>query len=208
MATVISSPKDQFPATEMKTKMTTRDLTYTEPVVDWESDVDRERICGLKVARATMRYLLGLPATRLKASFDPGLCEGPEKKMSAENALLIAVAGTAWEVSLNVHLVRLEEIHLPEFDAARYIVSQCPYLRNRVDGVKDARLECVNATVRRYLFKAFEMLLSHGCEIEWLSRKLDDVGELSARQVAVFMRHSIGRLREWKQSQEDTHSNE
>ena len=144
-----------------------------------------------EAAHAVMRWLLGLPATRLELHDTGGLCHGSGKLIETRDELLVTLAGFAWEAGYLLFDVDWVGSRSDDFDHARDILRRCPHLclgfaaskrKNRVV------TQNVDVALKRWFRSAGQALLPHDDLIDVLGDELVLSRKLSARHVAAIMR--------------------
>jgi len=137
-----------------------------------------------EAGHAVMRWQLRWPATRLIVRDDgSGFCAGTGRRVDAEEALLVALAGPAAEISMRAGLLDWERSHFGDFGKARHLLTQCVPAKD------------IDATLRYEFAFACEVLSHDSDLIDAIAERLHDRGEVSARSVAALCREYERRLR-------------
>lgn len=144
--------------------------------------VSLDIIAQHEAGHAVMRWLLGLPATKLTSSRDGGYCAGTGRPIPAHQELLLCVAGIAVESGLGLGLVDLHGSQMDDLDAARVLVSRWTPAE-------------VDTEVQQWIGLASEMLRYNADLIEDIGIRLAESGELSARTIAARCREHRKRQR-------------
>lgn len=154
--------------------------------------VDPSTIAEHEVAHGLMRWLRGLKATNLWASATGGLCEGTGKKWDHKTALLVTLAGFAWETDTfaTTDQIKILNWKEPDFETARTIIRNAAWTRivpcSAPSGGVKLSLE---AAVKRWLLKARNMLCPFSDFIQDVGELLRQKGFISARSFAALLRH-------------------
>ena len=141
-----------------------------------------------EIAHGIMRWSVGLPATAIHCSKEGGLCEGTGRRIRPEDALLITLAGFAYEAGCGAFgAPDLDYSGGTDFDEAREILANCERLRMLV---KDGKVvaEGIDAALEHWFLKAGERLAPHREFIERVGCILADTGHISARRYGALLR--------------------
>lgn len=154
--------------------------------------VDPSIIAEHEVAHGLMRWLRGLKATNLWASATGGLCEGTGKEVDNESALLVTLAGYAWEVGplAAANQVKIRDRKEPDFESARTIIRNVTWTRIWPGSASNSVSKLsVEAAMKRWLLKARNMVCPFAEFIEDVGELLRQKGYISARSFAALLRH-------------------
>lgn len=149
-----------------------------------------------EVAHAVMRKLCRLSATELAVDgLGGGFCEGSGERINENEALLVTLAGIAWETGCRFTLIDWEMVRHTFVDAgeAWKLVNDLPILRFRPKYVEETdsweeRFEDPNNALNRWFAEAGERLKPHRALIRRLGKILEDEGSLSAARVDSYLR--------------------
>jgi hypothetical protein len=152
---------------------------------------DLYTIAGHEAAHAVMRYLLGLPCTRLTADENGGFCYGTGKPIEFKQDILVTLAGMAWEAGCFFELINLRSSRFGDLDYARAQLESKFWHRIRRGRGGKVVIRRVDTCVKHLLREAIAILYPFDDEIDQLGMDLADCGDMSARRVAAYMRHAI-----------------
>ncbi len=142
-------------------------------------------------AHAVMRKLCRMQASRLSVdTVGNGLCEGTGKTIGCDAALLVTIAGIAWETGLRFTLIDWEQTRLTFGDAAEawQLVTSAPTLRLRITAGEELAFEEPVHALNRWLARASDMLKPHSPLIRSMGNLLRKERVLAARRVAELLR--------------------
>lgn len=150
--------------------------------------IDIETLAEHEAAHAVMRWLLGLPATEIWINDEGGLCEGSGEMIPCETAVLVKLAGVAWEAGcIFTDLIDLANSHFQDLIEAEAILDKAVWLRFRVEDKKVIE-ESTSDSLRTWLKQAGELLFPHAFAVESIGASLANRRRLSAKTVAAFLR--------------------
>ncbi|MES2920079.1 MAG: hypothetical protein V4819_00935 [Verrucomicrobiota bacterium] len=143
-----------------------------------------------------MRKLCWMAATKLSVDeLGNGLCEGTGERTGLDDALLVTLAGIAWEWetrSPELFLARIdwEGMRTSFGDAAEawQLVESSPVLTFLVEEGKQPAFQDPASALDRWLAKASDLLRPHSSLIRSMGRLLAKEGCLPASQVAALLR--------------------
>src|ERR1051325_86563 len=94
------------------------------------TDYDRlEAAACHEAGHAVMRWLVGLPATKLTITEDgAGFCEGTGKRVSVKSLLVVTLAGLAAEIGYGVCPLDWERTRTDDLDEALGLLARTPWL--------------------------------------------------------------------------------
>lgn len=156
------------------------------------------QIARHEVAHAVMRKIVSLPATRVTLHEDGGLCEGTGTRIKAYQAVLVSLAGLAWEslsgIAPPVHQINFEETRhtFEDVGQAWQLLERGEYLRIHAiigkNGECNMEIECVEKAIGRWYSRTMKELEPHSGLILATGKTLHEAGELSASQTAALLR--------------------
>ncbi|QIF02895.1 hypothetical protein [Roseimicrobium sp. ORNL1] len=149
-----------------------------------------QTIAEHEVAHGVMRWLRGLKVTNLWVSETGGLCEGTGEEISNEDSLLVTLAGFAWEVGpfRTAAQINLPKCRGQDFDEARELIGKVPWMRVGPCPRNGVRMQSVDESLMRFLFKARDMLIPYRDFIKEAGSILKRHGHLSAPSFAGLLR--------------------
>jgi hypothetical protein len=147
-------------------------------------EVDFETVCGHEAAHAVMRRLIHLPCTAITANKHGGHCRGTGESCTDYQALMVTLAGYAYEAGCGLWEFDAGESRTEDFDFARKLIAERPNFRLSDSG----DFESVERSLNRHLKRAGEMLFPYLGYVEHLGARLASARKLSARRVAAVLR--------------------
>jgi hypothetical protein len=134
-----------------------------------------------EAGHAVMRWLVGLPATKLTISEDgSGFCEGTGKRVLVDDLLRVTLAGLAAEIGYGVIPLDWERTRTADLYEALGLLARAPWLTPpSVDP---------NIALRDHFRAVCEELFPHAELVDDIARQLMEKREVSARAVAAFCR--------------------
>lgn len=164
----------------------------------YASEPESLQIARHEMAHAVMRKILSLPATRVTLYEGGGLCEGTGTIIKADQAVLVSLAGPAWEslfgIARPVHQINFEKSRhtFEDVGQAWETLDRVECLRLRITtgktGEDTVEIECVEKAIRRWYSRTMKELEPHSGLILATGKILHEAGELSARRTAALLR--------------------
>lgn len=156
--------------------------------------VDFETICLHEAAHAVMRWVRGERSTMIEVNENGGFCGGTGRRISAENALLITLAGFAAETGYGLARPVFETSQAQDIDEARAILREYPHLRYFLadlgpDGTPS--FSDGDRLLEKWFYRACEQLCPYSHVVEHLGFRLEQHRTLSARSVAATIRQAL-----------------
>lgn len=154
----------------------------------------REMTAKHEAAHAVMRGLRGLEPTEINLHGTGGICAGSGRTIEPADALLVALAGFAWESGCGLSGVDFSNSRGPDFDEARGLLRRCPHLRVRLgrrNGQPRLVRERVPQSLQRWFNEACTLLLPHLELIDELGEMLLARHRLPARRVVAMIRAQV-----------------
>ena len=151
----------------------------------------QKRAAEHEAAHAVMRKLCRWKATRLSVDGEGGgFCEASHEQIKADEALLVTLAGMAWETGCRFTLIEWETTRFTFQDAgeAWQLVNDFPLLCVGITQAQEPIVEEPAEALCRWFARAGDMLKPHRPVIRKMGEMLQAQGSLSARQVAALLR--------------------
>jgi hypothetical protein len=149
-----------------------------------------ELIAEHQAAHAVMRWLCGLPATRLVCGANGGLCNATCSKFNTADILAVILAGVTWEHSCRRVRINWRTTKFQDVDEALRMLERFPRLRLAFprSGDGEAKTLTPHRAVESWMEVVGYELRPHSDQIRDLGRLLAERKTLSARTVGAIFR--------------------